>query len=201
MSCPFCDFSKIKKRTIATVDGFHIVASLGQITDGGYLLIIPQYHTPCLGNLDKNQTFKLNSLSYHLSAILEEEYQEPVIIFEHGIVGQTIPHAQLHILPAKINIKSQVERNFPGSKIEAIKDFLALQKKYQETRTPYLLWTTPRNKMMVCWNPPAPPEYLRLLTARLLGVPERGSWRNMDSKLDQALIYQTIEKLNPNFIP
>ena len=201
MSCTFCNFSNIKDRTIATVDDFHIVVSRGQITDGGYLLLIPIKHTSCLGNLDKTRAHKLNELTQQLSLILETEYNSPVTCFEHGVVGQTIPHAHLHLFPARINLKSHVENDFPGLKIERVKDFSALQKAYHKTNQEYLLWTAPRNQKLVCWNPPAPPEYFPLLTARLLGVPERGSWKDIDHKLDHELTQKTMEKLYPILNP
>lgn len=196
MSCTFCDFSKIEKRTVATIENFHIVISLGQITNGGYLLIIPQKHTPCLGSLTKSQATKLDHLSNFLVNLLEDEYSQPVTFFEHGIVGQTIPHAHLHLFPAGINLKDQIEIDFPQARIEAVKDFSSFRKTCRANRQPYLLWSTPKNEILVCWNPPAKPEYLRLVTANILNVPERGSWKNMDQALDLDLTSQTMNKLH-----
>lgn len=194
--CTFCDFSKIEKRTIATIEGFHIVISLGQITNGGYLLLIPQTHFNCLGSLTKSHATKLDYLSSYMINLIEEEYNQHVTFFEHGIVGQTIPHAHLHLFPAKVNLKDQIENDFPNSKIEVIKDFSTFRKKYRAYRTPYLLWSTPKNEVLVCWDPPAPPEYLRLVTANILEVPQRGSWKDMDKQLDQDLTSQTMERLH-----
>ena len=201
MSCTFCEFPKIQKRTIATIEGFHITISLGQITNGGYLLIIPIDHITCLGTLTKAQANHLDQLKDQLIPQLEDEYKQLVTFFEHGIVGQTIKHAHLHIFPAKINLKVQIQKDFPDSKIEAIESFSVFRKKYRAFRVPYLLWSTPSGEILVCWDPPAKPEYLRLLTANLLGVPERGSWKNMDPALDQKLTDETMEKLGPIFIP
>jgi len=201
MSCTFCDFSKIEPRTITTIEGFHLTISLGQITNGGYLLLIPQKHTSCLGMLNKAQAHHLDLLTNDLLQELEDEYQQPVTFFEHGIVGQTINHAHLHMFPAKINLKKQIELDFPNSKIEAVESFSLFRKKYRGLRLPYLLWSTPKNETLVCWNPPAKPEYLRLLTAKILGVPERGSWKDMDPALDKKLTNETMAKLGPIFIP
>lgn len=201
MSCTFCNFSNIKDRTIATVDGLHVTVSLGQITNGGYLLIIPIDHTTCLGALTTAQANHLDQLKDQLIPQLEDEYKQHVTFFEHSVVGQTIKHAHLHIFPAKINLKVQIQKDFPDCKIEAIESFSVFRKKYREFRVPYLLWSTPSGEVLVCWDPPAKSEYLRLLTANLLGVPERGSWKNMDPALDQKLIDETMEKLGPIFIP
>lgn len=74
MACTFCDFSKIEARTVATIDGFHLTVSLGQITNGGYLLLIPQKHTSCLGTLTKAQSSHLDHLINQVITTLEEEY-------------------------------------------------------------------------------------------------------------------------------
>ncbi len=165
------------------------------------MLVIPKKHTACLGALNKPQAANLDHLTHELITILEDEYHHNVTFFEHGVVGQTINHAHLHIFPAKISLKFQIEKDFPESKIEAIENFSEFRKKYRSIRLPYLLWSTPSNETLVCWNPPAKPEYLRLLTANLLNVPERGSWKNMDPLLDKRLANETIAKLGPTFIP
>jgi hypothetical protein len=70
---------------------------------------------------------------------------------------------------------------------------------YQKRKEPYLLWSTPDDELWACWNPPAPPQYLRTITAELLGVPERGNWRNMDPELDKQLYTETTLRLRPYF--
>lgn len=201
MSCIFCDFSEIKDRTIATVDGFHVTISLGQITNGGYLLVIPIDHTACLGALTPAQANHLDQLKDQLILHLEDEYKQPVTFFEHGTVGQTIHHAHLHIFPAEVNLKTQIQLDFPSCKIEAVNSFAEFRKKYRAFRVPYLLWSTPSNEILVCWNLPAKPEYLRLLTAKFLGVADSGSWKDMNRELDQNLIDETKVKLDTIFIP
>jgi diadenosine tetraphosphate (Ap4A) HIT family hydrolase len=200
-TCVFCDFSKIKDRTIATIDGFHVTISLGQITNSGYLLLIPTKHTTCLGAMGKIQT-------RHFEAVLDEafdnlylEYDQSVSFFEHGLVGQTIKHAHLHIFPATVNLKKRIVTDFPNSEIQVIKDFSQLRLEYKKRKTPYLLWSTPRGEMLACWNPPAPPEYLRIIVAEILGIPERASWRNMNPKLDKKLADETMSRLFPYFNP
>jgi len=43
-NCPFCDKKQFEERLIAEVDGFYLIATLGQITDGGYVLLVPKEH-------------------------------------------------------------------------------------------------------------------------------------------------------------
>ncbi len=134
-------------------------------------------------------------------AFLEEEYNSPITIFEHGIVGQTIKHSHLHLLPAWINLTGGVAFDFPQYQFQTIDNFAELSALYQSKQEPYLLWSNTKGSYHICWNPPATPEYFRIKIANSLGVPERASWRNMDPKLDKRLITQTRDQLYPLFNP
>ncbi len=199
--CIFCNFSNIKVRTIDTALNIHVVASLGQITDSGYLILIPMKHSPCIAAMKKGDVVNMQEVLDETITVLEEEYKKPIIVFEHGIVGQSIQHSHLHLVPANFNLTPLIKADFPNNDIELVKNLNHLKLLYKKRNVPYLFWSTPHNEHLVCWNPPAPPEYLRLQTAKLLKVPERGKWREMDEKLDKKLITQTIEKLTPIFAP
>lgn len=200
-SCVFCDFSKIASNTIASVRGFNITATLGQITDGGYLLIMPMEHIACLGDFSEEKMAWLKKIVGQVGQAMGEEYGEGLTIFEHGIVGQTIPHAHLHLLPASIDMTERILNDFPETKIEIVTGLYNLRRRYQHLKTPYLLWTDPKGYFRVCWNPPAPPMYLRLIAAEMLGVPERGNWRDMPKEVDFSLREETIDRMTPYFLP
>jgi len=200
-NCVFCDQTKFSDSLIGENDDWYIVATLGQIVTG-YTLIIPKKHISCLGALDSRHQIKsITKLSREVSRALTLEYPlQPVTMFEHGIVGQTIKHAHLHLLPTTVDCMTlQIRMDFPQAEIEEIQSFAQLRKLYRQRQEPYLLWTIPNGKMMVCWNPPAPPMYLRLITAKLIGRPERGSWRDMDPALDKYLRESTVARLKPYF--
>ena len=197
--CVFCDPEKIKSRTIASLDGVNIVATLGQITEGGYVLLIPTDHVSCLGAMAMRQNKTINQIANKIVQVLKYKYRSSVTIFEHGIVGQTIKHAHLHFLPADIDLSDQILKDFPDSEIQTDHDLVSLQLLYRERQEPYLLWSTPSGQFSVCWNPPAWPQYLRIISAEMLGVPERADWKKMDPELDKALIDETIRKFAPYF--
>jgi diadenosine tetraphosphate (Ap4A) HIT family hydrolase len=197
--CVFCDPEKTKPRTIASLDGVNIVATLGQITEGGYVLLIPTDHVPCLGAMDKDQIKTISRITTQIVQCLKQEYQKPVTIFEHGIVGQTIKHAHLHFLPADIDLSDRILKDFPDSEIQTDHDLVSLQLLYQTRQEPYLLWSVPSGNFSVCWNPPAPPQYLRIISAEMLGVPERADWKKMDPDLDKKLAEETVRTLAPCF--
>ncbi len=207
-SCVFCDRTKLEERIIFENKNFYVVATLGQITDGGYTLLIPKNHISCMGMFAYRQTQAMLELGFEICKALSLEYCHsdistpyPITIFEHGIVGQTIGHAHLHFLPTAIDLTPNICRDFPAAEMEKLQhDVMDLQSLYKKRPKPYLFWTVPREKSMVCWNPPAPREYLRIIAAELLGRPERGSWRNMDPELDKKLWTETVRRLKPYFL-
>ena len=123
----------------------------------------------------------------------------PATVFEHGIVGQTIEHAHLHILPVALDLTTQIRKDFPNSEIQKLDSLNELSDIHVEQRVPYLFWTTSSGKMMVCWNPPAPAQYLRTVTAKLLNRPERADWRKMDRELDTRLWKETVSLMRLYF--
>lgn len=205
--CVFCDRAQIEQNLIAETDEYYVVASLGQITDGGYVLLIPKKHISCFGNLSVSEMDSLRSVAAKTRYAIGAEYHRenetfaPVTTFEHGIVGQTINHAHLHLIPARLDIKSQVSKDFPNSDIVRIEFSLDLQRRFRERDgQPYLFWEVGGvsgvgREAFICWNPPAPAQYLRTVTAALLGRPERGDWRGMDPELDERLRFETVSRL------
>ncbi len=209
-NCVFCDRTKLKKHLIYENNEYYVTATLGQII-GGYVLIIPKAHISCMGALTHflpdNETKAMLKITKEVCRALSLEYQHgisttpyPVTIFEHGIVGQTIKHAHLHLLPTIIDLTLKIRADFPESQFEELQYATHLQELYSKHPEPYLFWTdSSTGKPMVCWNPPAPPQYLRLITAELLGLSERGNWRNMDPELDKQLGQETVDRLKPYF--
>ena len=203
-NCPFCDYKQFQERLIAESKNYYLIATLGQITDGGYVLIFPKEHISCFGNLlcvpDNDTEFIHKAVR-----AVWKEYQKddsepyPITTFEHGIVGQTIKHAHIHILPTVVDLTPKIRTDFPKCEFEEQTYPGQLQNHYLEKQEPYLNWTVGDRIAMLCWNPPAPSQYLRILTAELLGRPERANWRTMDPELDKKLWTETVQRLKPYF--
>ena len=206
-NCIFCDRSKFEELLIHENKHFYIIVTLGQITDGGYVLLVPKKHIRCVGEFSDHELENLNELDQATELALIEEYDWqgksnvpwPITTFEHGMVGQTIHHAHTHILPAILDLSTRIKKDFPAAKVSASEcpaDFLLA---YRERPQPYLLWTDENGGGNVCWNPPAPLQYLRTVAAELLGRPERANWRTMDPELDRKLWSETVRRLKPYF--
>lgn len=208
-NCVFCDRSRFEERLVHENEHFYVIATLGQITDGGYVLLVPKKHVSCMSGLSSQDANIALDFGYRICRALTEEYVErgktpnhgqyPVTTFEHGIVGQTIQHAHLHFLPVQIDMTERVRADFPLAKIEELEYSGELRGVYSQCFKPHLFWTTPKSKGVVCWNPPAPPQYLRTVAAELLGRSERANWRAMDPKRDRELWSETVRRLKPYF--
>lgn len=208
-TCPFCNIKQLQERLIAEVEEFYVVATLGQITDGGYVLVIPKRHVSCIGAMEDLELEALSTLLHtKVQPAFENEYPGYWnLTFEHGIIGQTIKHAHIHIMPGEFHLSSKIDKDFPKksfprSVLYMPTPFKDLGKLYREKQKPYLLWqdeSTLWFQPTVCWNPPAPPQYLRTITADTLGRPERSNWRQMDPELDKKLGEETVRRLKPYF--
>jgi len=203
--CAFCNRTKFEERIIAEIDNFYVVASLGQITEGGYTLLIPKEHTPCMAALDASRAKSAISIAIKIRNAVSKEFRfnpfkkYPVTMFEHGVVGQSVKHAHLHFLPAVLDITPKVLTDFTGCEVNEITNYLFLRDIYESRQEPYLFWTALNGKGMICWNPPAPLQYLRTVAAEILGYPERANWRSMDPELDKQFWQKTIARLKPYF--
>ena len=114
--CVFCDRTKFEER-IAGDDGkFWKITTLGQISDGGYMLEVPKRHVSCIGAMEEQEINLLAMAENKMRFVLSQEYKtRHVAFFEHGIVGQTVKHAHLHFIPEKLSITGRIKKDFPDS--------------------------------------------------------------------------------------
>ena len=98
-------------------------------------------------------------------------------MFEHGIVGQTVPHAHLHIVPGDLDgLTMMIDEEFHLRR-DYVDDLVALGRLWRlEGQRPYLLWSISTGYRVV-WDPPAARQYFRLRSAELLGRPVYGDWK------------------------
>jgi len=115
----FCQIKeKLKNQIIDESKNFYLLHDGFPLMEG-HLLLIPKKHFDCYLGLDKNLIEEFNLLKKKVIDFLTNYYQKPVI-FEHGVVGQTVFHAHLHFLPTDILIKKQIEKVAKATKIPKI---------------------------------------------------------------------------------
>ncbi|MDP2668394.1 MAG: HIT domain-containing protein [bacterium] len=198
-NCVFCDKSQFAERLCGETKDFWIIATLGQITDGGYLLLVPKRHVECVGAMMSEEAGEMEILIYRTTGVLYKEYKHRPVAFEHGIVGQTIKHAHIHMIPQYLELFKTIKKNFPACMTSEYYSFESLAKNYSLIQRPYLLWKDNIQVTDIIWDPPAPLQYLRIIVAEALGRPERANWRNMDPELDKKLWSETVEHMKPYF--
>ena len=72
-NCIFCDRTQIEERIIAEDRDWYLIASLGQITDGGYTLVIPKRHVSCVGAMNELEINGIETLMLRTSDAIEYE--------------------------------------------------------------------------------------------------------------------------------
>ena len=198
-NCVFCDRTKFEERIVGENADFFIVATIGQISNGGYLLLIPKRHLECLGAMTSGEIVSAYQAIADISKTISKEYSDKITVFEHGIVGQTIRHAHLHFIPEECDITQRVEADFPDFPISEPTTLAELTYLYSLNSQPYLFWKDKSLETHICWDPPAPDMYLRIVVAEALGRPERANWRTMDREMDNRLVRETVARLKPHF--
>ncbi|OIP85147.1 hypothetical protein AUK04_01575 [Candidatus Roizmanbacteria bacterium CG2_30_33_16] len=133
-------------------DGFPLLKS--------HLLVIPKKHYRCFFEIDSSLNNELKSIKQKIYKFYQRIYNLPTVIFEHGIVGQTVLHAHLHFLPTKISLYKYL-----------IKDFLPVKK----TKVPYIYYK--ENMKETFFSPLKKIEdgYLHKLYAKILTRPKEQS--------------------------
>ncbi len=151
----------------------------------GTILIISKDHLPChaagLGvYLDEFITIKKKVYRF-----LQEQYHDKVIFFEHGIVGQTIPHAHLHCIPTNSTLHQTTSQENPYNQII---DYSDLPKVYQSFKEYYLL---EEDCVVHVYKPTLKVKgYFRIKLAESLHRPELADWHSFN---DTNLLQSTQE--------
>src|SRR6266516_298610 len=96
--CPFCQRGAIEPQLIFESAAFLVAADLHPLTEG-HLLLFPREHVPCFGALPVRLEPEFTWLKDQLESFLSSRYGAPSFL-EHGVAGQTVPHAHLHAVPS-----------------------------------------------------------------------------------------------------
>jgi diadenosine tetraphosphate (Ap4A) HIT family hydrolase len=197
--CVFCDVkpgdkAQIAERTIMETPNFRVLPTLGQISEGGYLLIVPKEHYYCIGEMPEPVIDELIDLKSEVDKKISANYSPP-IYFEHGGIGQTVFHSHIHAIPSSSlhprNIFLQMAKDFKG--IYAFTDSLKDLRDVWKNHGIYVYFEA--RGLGTAFYTNIEPMYARIVIAEKMGVPERANWRTMNRALDDKLIAETIQKL------
>jgi diadenosine tetraphosphate (Ap4A) HIT family hydrolase len=183
--------SDIPGSTVLESDNFRVYPTLGMITPG-YLLIVPKEHVACVGAMAEPMLDELIRVKEEVDSALTAAYCQKPVYFEHGVIGQTVSHAQVHAIPATLRdeVVDRFLSDFPRYNIlKSMKELPDIWK----NQGAYLYYETGSRRHVFTTR--IVPMYARIVVADALGVPERANWRTMDRDLDNRIIAATLKTL------
>jgi diadenosine tetraphosphate (Ap4A) HIT family hydrolase len=162
--CPFCCHDAIEPQLVFETAQFLLVADRYPLR-AGHLLLVPREHLACYGELTEALVPELSRLKGQVADFLSASYGPPTF-FEHGVAGQTIPHAHLHAVPGLSGLLTTVapgRTSAPAAGAEAIRSWFY-------SRGPYL-YCEEDGQGLLLEPGEIPAGYLQRVAAGLLAAP------------------------------
>ncbi|MBI2010432.1 MAG: HIT family protein [Candidatus Chisholmbacteria bacterium] len=172
--CPHCNSASLAlERSLKETENFRVVCDVHPLTEG-HLLIIPKQHISCMGAFSKTLFVEFDKLYQLFSRFISRTYGS-VSSFEHGIIGQTVFHAHVHVLP----YHGQSETIIPEDKdkLTSIQDLTEVKNAFRR-EDKYLVFSIADSFWLVDTHLGVP-RFFRDRFAQALGHPERGNWKQM----------------------
>jgi diadenosine tetraphosphate (Ap4A) HIT family hydrolase len=118
-NCPFCNLESAKERILGVSENGNYVSIANRVSfvPGGSILLVSRPHAKSFGDLTKFSS-DLPALEQEFQAFwnqiaegISSHYSSP-IGFEHGVWGQSVPHAHWQLFPSQGEIVSYQGNNF-----------------------------------------------------------------------------------------
>ncbi len=181
--CVFCQTDNIKRDILLESENFFVKVGVG-ILAPGHVMIIPKMHLTCFGELPQQLMKEFLSLKDEVFNKVKSNFFEP-IIFEHGIYGQSISHAHMHIIPIKsghYNLKNIKENFFKGLKSTKIENFSKLADIFREEGSYLYLKENGQNWVFHTKDAPNGKYIFRKQFANFTGLHGLSDWKAMDDE-------------------
>lgn len=187
-TCPHCDTTSFAlKHPLFTTENFYVVCDVHPIMEG-HILIMPKWHIDCIGSVSSDLYSEFIDAYNKCKKFLLAAYGS-VASFEHGIVGQTVHHAHVHLLPYAGKPEDIVpEGDSQMIRIESMSD---VQKAFQKDGQ-YLFFSIGDEARVVDLKL-GYPRFFRDRFASALGKPELGDWKNTSS--DAAIQVKNLTQI------
>lgn len=172
-ACPHCDGRSFAlEHPLVTTENFRVVCDGNPLTEG-HILIIPKWHISCMGALPPELFDEFANLYKDVTEFLVAQYGS-VNSFEHGVIGQTVFHAHMHLLPLRTDIRRIVPEMQHLREISSIGDLSAEYDKENK----YLFCSVGTASYLVDTSI-GTTRFFRDRFAKALSHPERGDWKAM----------------------
>jgi histidine triad (HIT) family protein len=146
----------------------------------GHLILIPRKHRDCFFNLTAQEQSEFLILRKKIIAFLTQTILSPVM-FEHGAIAQTVPHAHLHFLPTDKSMRGEIEK---------------IAVPMEKQAPPYLYYEDGRGATYYRVTEEIIPGFLHTTFAKVLGRPVKGPDRAGEAAAWTSEIKQAWDLFN-----
>lgn len=173
-NCPHCDCNSFAYTNILEERAnFRIICDVHPLVEG-HLLIVPRTHVACIGVMDEDIYSELSEIYFECLQFIRDHYGA-VSSFEHGVIGQTVFHCHVHVMPCQTEPEKIVPEGL--DRLRPLKDMRELSAVYS-VEGKYLFFSID-DRMWLVDSQLGLPRFFRERFAAVLGNPERGNWRQM----------------------
>lgn|SRR3989338_8918195 len=186
MNCLFCQTTKIKEDILWNSKNFYVKVGVG-ILAPGHVMLIPKVHISCLAELSAPLSKEFLLIKERVINKIKLSFSEP-IAYEHGVYGQSVNHAHLHILPQKnqyYRLENLKESLFEGLKSTRIGDFFQLKEIFKEEGSYFYLEAKGQKWIFHTKGKPEGKYTFRKEFARLTGLHGLAKWQTMPEEEKQ----------------
>lgn len=175
--CPHCEPDSFAlKHSLLETENFRIVCDVHPLTEG-HILIIPKAHISCIGAFSEKLFKEFEELYQKVWTFLAKNYGSQAA-FEHGVVGQTVFHCHVHLLPFNGSVKEIILESGvlkPLSALSKLREIFKKDGKYLFLALEDELWTV---DVLI-----GAPRFFRERFAKALNANKRSDWRKMRENL------------------
>lgn len=180
-----CIFCNLKEGILDETENFLILAEKYPVVFGT-ILIVSKKHIACMAEISEEEWGELNQIIELVRKFFRQMYKTSLVWFEHGIAGQTIKHAHVHLVPLDSNylLKKTVKLNDNPYEIEYFEEW---QEFYQKNQRYYLL--NQFNSLFLFKVNKAEKGFFRKLLARYMQMKDRADWKNyIDNEAEKEIV-------------
>jgi len=154
-------------------DLFLTVCDVHPLTEG-HILLITKKHVLAMGALSNSAFARYQKLYKKIKTFIMNNYGQ-VGIFEHGVSGQTVPHAHTHFLPFNHSTEEIIPDQHalrPVANLSEIRNEFLKNKEY--------LFLENRDRMWLVKTKLSYPRFFREIFAKLLKADSRADWKKAE---------------------
>ncbi len=200
--CIFCNREEIKDDVLWESKNFFVKVGVG-ILAPGHIMLIPQKHFSCFGELPHELKKEFLSMKEDIFNKLKTNFSEP-IIYEHGIYSQSVNHAHIHFIPSKSDFycfKDLHKQIFRELKYTEINDIFEIKDVFKRDGSYCYLEEKGRKWIFFTKGLPERKYHFRNEFVKLTGLNELSDWRTISNefkKKNEEWVRVTKEKLKSN---